>query len=125
MREYYFEKLDVWQKGRQFIKVMYQLSQKFPNEEKFGMSQQLRRASVSVNCNIAEGTSRHTGKDQARFTEIAYGSLLESLNLLIIAHDLGYVNENELKDNRPLIEEIGNKLTALKITQLKRDEIKG
>jgi four helix bundle protein len=114
----------VWQKGRQFIKTMYQISQKFPNEEKFGMSQQLRRASVSVNCNIAEGTSRHTGKDQARFTEIAYGSLLESLNLLIIAHDLGFVSENDLNENRPLIEEIGNKLTALKITQLKRDDMR-
>ncbi len=104
MRQFYFEKLDVWQKGRIFIKDVYQISQKFPAEERFGMTQQIRRACISVNCNIAEGTSRHSGKDQARFTEIAYGSLMEVLNLLITASDLNYLEENVINEIRPLIE---------------------
>jgi four helix bundle protein len=122
MRKFYFENLDVWQKGRILIKDIYRLSQKFPSEERFGMSSQIRRAVVSINCNIAEGNSRHTGKDQARFTEIAYGSLLETLNLLIVATDLEYLTEPEVLEIRPLIQEIGNKLNALRETQLKRDD---
>ncbi|NUO02982.1 MAG: four helix bundle protein, partial [Saprospiraceae bacterium] len=66
--------------GRLLIKGIYQLSQIFTSDEKFGMTQQIRRACISITCNIAEGSSRHSGKDQARFTEIAYGSLLEALN---------------------------------------------
>ncbi|MCC6726044.1 MAG: four helix bundle protein [Saprospiraceae bacterium] len=120
MRAYYFEKLDVWQKGRLFIKSIYLISKKFPADERFGMTQQIRRACTSINCNIAEGTSRHSGKDQARFTEIAFGSLMEVLNLLIIASDLEYITEQEVIELRPLIEEIGNKLNSLRETQLKR-----
>ncbi len=120
MRQFYFEKLDVWQKGRQFIKQVYLISKKFPADEKYGMTQQIRRACTSVNCNIAEGTSRHSGKDQARFTEIAFGSLMEVLNLLIIASDLEYITEAAVNDLRPLIEEIGNKLNSLRETQIKR-----
>ncbi len=120
MRQFYFEKLDVWQKGRLLTKDIYRLSQKFPVEERFGMSQQIRRACISINCNIAEGSSRHSGKDQARFTEISYGSLMEVLNLLIAASDLNYLEMDEVNLSRPLIEEISNKLNALRETQLKR-----
>ena len=73
-----------------------------------------------MNCNIAEGASRHSGKDQARFTEIAFGSLMEVLNLLIIATDIEYITEATVNEFRPLIEEIGNKLNSLRETQLKR-----
>lgn len=120
MRTYYFEKLDVWQKGRIFTKSIYQISQKFPSEEKFGMTSQIRRAVISINNNIAEGVSRQTGKEQARFTEVAYGSLMEVLNLLILANDLTFISDEELANQRPLIEEISNKLNSLRETQLKR-----
>jgi four helix bundle protein len=120
MKIYYFEKLDVWQKGRNYVKAIYQTSQKFPLNEKFGMTSQIRRAALSINCNIAEGVSRQTGKEQARFTEIAYGSLMETLNLLILANDLAYISEEELNNYRPLVEEISNKLNSLLETQLKR-----
>jgi len=120
MRQFYFEKLDVWQRGRLLIKGIYQLSKIFPSDEKFGMTQQIRRACISITCNIAEGSSWHSGKDQARFTEIAYGSLLEVLNLLIAASGLEYISEEEMNAQRPLIEEISNKLNALRETQLKR-----
>jgi four helix bundle protein len=120
MRAYYFEKLDVWQKGRLLIKSIYKISQKLPNEEKFGIISQIRRAAISINCNIAEGVSRQTGKEQARFTEIAYGSLMEVLNLLILSQDLLFISDEEVIQLRPLIEEISNKLNSLRETQLKR-----
>ncbi|MBL7804156.1 MAG: four helix bundle protein [Saprospiraceae bacterium] len=121
MRTYYFEKLDVWHKGRHLVKEVYLITKDFPSEEKFGMAQQLRRASISIPTNLAEGTSRKSGKDQARFTEIAYGSLMEVLSLLITALDLGFLTENQIDSLRPPIEEIGNKLNALRETQLKRN----
>ena len=102
------------------IKEVYTLSKAFPDDEKFGMVSQIRRACVSVNCNVAEGSSRHSGKDQARFTEIAYGSLLEVLNLLLIASDLSYVKEEEVDRLRPMVEELSNKLNALRNAQLRR-----
>jgi four helix bundle protein len=120
MRTYYFEKLDVWQKGRIFIKSIYQISQKFPADEKFGMASQIRRAAISINCNVAEGISRQTGKEQARFTEIAYASLMEVLNLLILANDLIFISDEDLANLRLSIEEISNKLNSLRETQLKR-----
>jgi four helix bundle protein len=120
MRIYYFEKLDVWQKGRALTKLIYQISQKFPSDEKFGMTSQIRRAVISINCNVAEGVSRQTGKEQARFTEIAYGSLMEVLNLLILANDLIFISDEELANLRLSIEEISNKLNSLRETQLRR-----
>jgi four helix bundle protein len=122
MRLYYFEKLDVWQKGRILIKEIYSVSNAFPAEEKFGMTSQIRRADISVNCNIAEGVSRQTGKDQARFTAIAYGSLMEVLNLLIAAEDLTILATSEVERIRPLIEELSNKLNALREAQLKHSK---
>lgn len=120
MRQFYFEKMDVWQRSKLLVKAIYQLSKTFPSDEKFGMTSQIRRACISITCNIAEGSSRHSGKDQARFTELAFGSLLEVLNLLIAASDLEYITEDDINIQRPLIEEISNKLNALRETQLKR-----
>lgn len=88
------------------------------------MTSQIRRAGISITCNLAEGSSRITGKDQARFTEIAYGSLLEVLNLLIAAVDLEYIRQHELDNLRPLVEEIGNKLNRLRESQLRKGDSK-
>lgn len=120
MRRFYFEQLEVWQTGRQLIKKVYNISGLFPADERYGLTQQIRRACISVNCNLAEGSGRITGKEQARFTEIAYGSLLETLNLLIIAVDLDYIRTTDEMEIRPLFEELGNKLNALRKTQLSR-----
>jgi four helix bundle protein len=122
MKLYHFEKLEVWQKGRQLIKSIYLISKEFPSDERFGMTQQIRRAGISITCNLAEGTSRITGKEQARFSEIAFGSLMEVLNLLIAAVDLEYISEDNLLQLRPLIEEIGNKVNALRKFQIERDQ---
>jgi len=122
MREFSFEKLDVWQIARKFTKEIYRISSCFPDEEKFGLTSQIRRAAVSVSSNIAEGSSRRSGIEQARYTEIAYGSLLELLNQLILAGDLNFISENEINVQRPVIEELVNKLYKLRLSQLKKNK---
>jgi four helix bundle protein len=116
--EYYFEKLDVWQLSRQLTKEIYRITNEFPSEEKYGLTSQIRRASVSVASNLAEGSSRSTKKDQANFTTMAYSSLMETLNLLILASDLEYVDVQEYKEARTRIQEISNKLNALRKSKL-------
>jgi len=96
MRLFSFEKLDVWKLSMTLTKSVYKLTKVFPDEEKFGLTSQIRRASVSIASNIAEGSSRITGKEQARYSEISFGSLLEVLNQLIIATELEYISEAEL-----------------------------
>ncbi len=117
MYKYYFEKLDVWQISIDFCSVIYKLTETFPTEEKYGLVSQLRRAAVSVPTNIAEGISRETYKDQARFSTIAYGSLMEVLNLLIIAQNLKLIEHKKYLETRKEIDEISNKLNSLKKTQ--------
>ncbi len=80
-----FEKLDVWQKAVDYADLIYRITQSFPVEERFGLTSQLRRSAVSVSSNIAEGSSRSSDTDMARFIEIAYGSLLESVSEMEIA----------------------------------------
>jgi len=120
MRLYSFEKLDVWKLSRRLMKEIYQICEKFPDSEKFGLTSQVKRASISISSNIAEGSSRKSGIEQARYTEIAFGSLLEVLNQLILANDLNYIDDQILNKERLLIEEIGNKLNKLKEVQLSR-----
>lgn len=98
---------------------MYEITKKFPGEEKFGLVNQIRRASVSIAANIAEGTSRTSSKDQAHFTQMAYSSLMETLSHLYIALDLIYISEVEFNDSRAKIMDISNMLNALMNRQLK------
>ena len=125
MYKYYFEKLDVWQISIEFCSVVYEKTEKFPKEEKYGMVSQLRRAAVSVPTNIAEGLSRDSFKDQARFSTIAYGSLMEVLNLLIIAEKINFIEMEVYLELRKSIDEISNKLNALKNTQKSKVPKKG
>jgi four helix bundle protein len=120
MHTYSFEKLDAWQKGRILNKEIYLLSQKFPVEERFGITSQIRRACISITCNLAEGSGRSTGKEQARFSEIAFGSLMEVLSLLILCADLGYCLASDLALLRPQIDDIALKISRLRSTQLSR-----
>lgn len=120
MRLYSFEKLDVWNLARKLTKNIYKISATFPDDERFGLTSQIRRASISVSSNIAEGSSRRSGIEQARYTEISFGSLLEILNQLIAANDLDYISEDIINNQRHLIEEIGNKLNRLREVQINR-----
>ena len=120
MNKYGFEKLDVWNKSVELSEEIYIVTKNFPSDEKFGIISQLRRASVSVSSNIAEGSSRSSYKEQARFSEIAYGSLIEVLNQIILSYRLNFINEDSYLNLRELIEEISNKLNGLRKYQLKK-----
>lgn len=93
---YGFEKLIVYQQAKEYVLMVYKLLRKFPIEEKFALCDQLRRASVSVVSNIAEGTSRTTLKDKSHFLDIAYGSLMETYSQMDIALELKYIQEEDL-----------------------------
>jgi len=110
---YAFENLEVWQKSRKLVKSVYQLTSTFPNEEKYGLTNQIRRASISVSSNIAEGSTRWSHKDQARFYEIAFGSLIEVLNQIILSNDLNFLPDDSLKHIRLDIDSIGRMLNSL------------
>ena len=71
--QFSFEKLNVWKDSKELLKVIYSITKHFPEEEKFGLTSQLRRVSISVSSNLAEGTSRKTNKDKAHFTTMAFG----------------------------------------------------
>jgi len=115
---YSFEKLEVWKLAKDFVIKIYRITEKFPKSEKFGIVDQIRRSSVSVPTNLSEGSGRQTGRDKAHFTQIAYGSIMECLNLLIISRDLEYISQDELDDLRSDIERITKKLSNLRLAQL-------
>jgi len=117
---YSFEKLDVWQKAREYVAFVYLLTDQFPDKEKFGIISQIRRAAVSITSNIAEGSSRSYLKEQIRYIEIAYGSALETYCQLILSMDLGFISINEFQMANERLKEITNKLNALKNSQVKR-----
>ena len=90
-----FKDLRIWQLSRCFVKEVYLLSKKFPADERFGLSQQIRRAVVSIPSNIAEGAGRHTNKEFSHFLDIANGSAFEVETQLILSFDLEYISQTE------------------------------
>ena len=82
---YSFEKLRVWQNAKDLVVEVYKITRNFPDEGKFGLTSQVRRAALSVTANIAEGSGRTSSKDQAHFYQMAYSSLLELLNHFYIS----------------------------------------
>jgi four helix bundle protein len=120
MYTYSFEKLDVWVESKKHTKEIYLITKKFPSEEKFGLTSQLRRASVSICSNIAEGSERKTNKDKAHFTIIAFSSAVEVLNQIILAKKLDFISLDNYILIRQKIESITNKLNALRNYQIKK-----
>ncbi len=110
--KYPFEKLTIWELSVDLTVKIYKVSGAFPSEEKFGVTSQIRRAANSVSANIAEGASRLSSKDKARFFQIAYSSLMETLNFLIIANKLDFLDIEKLNQFRSDIEELSNKINA-------------
>lgn len=119
MYTYSFEKLEVWQEAKEFTKIIYELTSKFPDSEKFGLTSQIRRATVSICSNVAEGSARKTDKDKARFTTIAFSSA-EVLNQLIISKELGFLPDEDYQKSRSELESITNKLNSLRKYQLSK-----
>ena len=108
-----FKKLTVWQKAYKLALMVYRHSQKFPSTELYGLTSQLRRATVSIAANIAEGRERQHKKEFLQFLSIARGSLAEVETYLILVKDLNYINENiflKLEEQR---KEVGKLLRGL------------
>ena len=118
MRKFSFERLEVWQAAADLAVAVYRVADKFPADERFELKSQVRRAVHSVPTNIAEGTGRATGKDQAYFSAIAYGSLVEVLNHLLIAVRYGYLTEEDVAPLRLRFSQVATKLGALRRSQL-------
>lgn len=108
-----FKNLIVYQKSKELVKQVYALLKQFPDDERFALCGQMRRAAISVPSNIVEGMARLSSKDQAHFLNIAYGSLMELYAQLDIAHDLGYLSEDDFIKIETHIDEIDKMLVSL------------
>jgi len=109
-----FEKLEVWKKAIDFADLVYKQTQSFPLEERFGLTNQLRRAAVSISSNIAEGSSRSSKTDFARFTEIAAGSVFEVVSQAFIAQRQNFLGEDRFRKIYADAEELSRMLSVLR-----------
>ncbi len=114
-----YKELKVWQKARELVKFTYQLTKKFPKEEIYSLTSQVRRAVVSIPSNIAEGAGHSSKKEFSRFLEIAYASTCELDTQIILSFDLEFINQTELNDSTNYIKELQKILNGL-IKSLKK-----
>ncbi len=114
MHIYSFDKLEVRKAAIQLAVKTYQITESLPNDEKIGLTSQMRRCSFSVSSNIAEGTARITSKDKAHFMTMSYGSALELLNQSIISKELNFISNDDYLHLRKEIESISNKINTLR-----------
>ena len=108
-----YQKLNVWRDAHVLVKETYILTQKFPSEERFGLSSQMRRAAVSTAANIAEGAGRRTDADFRRFVDISAGSSNEVEYYALLASDLGWIEPTERDSIRRRVKEIRRQLHGL------------
>jgi four helix bundle protein len=108
-----YKELTVWQKSIELVIEIYELTKKFPNEEIYGLTSQIRRASVSIPSNISEGFSRRHRKEYSQFIRIAFGSGAELETQIIISKKLKYANEKEYETIDSLLVEIMKMLNSL------------
>jgi four helix bundle protein len=114
-----FEKLQTWHIAKDFAKNVYEVTKLFPAVEQYGLTSQVRRASVSVMSNIAEGSGRTSKKDQAHFSQLSYSSLMEAACQLQLAQEMGFLERERYEELRRYIVELSIKLNALRRSQLK------
>lgn len=108
-----FKNLVVWQKSKEMVVFIYNITSQFPTKELYGLTSQTNRAAVSVLANIAEGSSRRSKKDFYRFLEIALGSAFELESLIIIAYEMEYLAQEQKKLFENYISEIEKLLNGL------------
>lgn len=108
-----YRDLIVWQKAISLVTEIYKLTEKFPNREIYALASQMRRASVSIPSNIAEGRSRSTPKDFTHFLHMALGSATELETQLIISSNLEYVNKQDVEKANALLSEVCRMLHAI------------
>jgi four helix bundle protein len=105
-----FNRLVIWQQSHQLVLKVYQVTAHFPSAEIFGLTSQMRRASISIPSNIAEGCGRKSAADFARFLQVAHGSCTELEYQILLSKELGYLNEPEFIDLHTRITTIGKML---------------
>jgi four helix bundle protein len=110
-KDFSYRSLIVWQKAMQFAKIVYAVVDTFPPAEKYALSDQIRRAVVSIPSNIAEGCGRTTNRDYAHFLSIARGSLYETMTQLELAKSIGYIDT--IDEIESVATEISRMLTTL------------
>jgi four helix bundle protein len=98
-----FQNLKIWQKAMDIAKDIYVISSKFPSEEKYGLTSQIRKCAISIGSNIAEGAGRNTNAEFKNFLGIANGSLNELCTQLILSHRLNLISEDKIK---PVIDDL-------------------
>lgn len=118
---YQFEKLEVWQEAIEIIKLAYQLTEKLPRSEEFGLKSQLRRAAVSIALNIAEGRGSGRDNELARFLNISLGSLFEVVAGLKITIALGYLVEKDCEELFEKCDKEGARIKSLRNHLKKKD----
>jgi four helix bundle protein len=111
-----FEKFDVWHQSIDFADQIYACTRSFPRDEQFGLTSQMRRASVSVSSNIAEGSSRSSDREFSRFVEVAYGSLMEVVSESRIASRQSFLVQSQFEQIYSDAEKIGRMLSGLRNT---------
>lgn len=109
-----FERLEVWQKARRLVKLTYELVSKFPIHERYGLSDQMRRAAISIPSNLAEGSGRTSYKEKAHFCEISYGSMMELSSQLILAVDFDFLSKKDIEEAQSLIDDLERQLCAFR-----------
>ena len=109
-----FTDIRVWQRSHELVLRIYGLTVRFPRDERYGLTSQIRRAAVSVPTNIAEGSKRSSSAEYARFLNIAEGSLVETEYLLLLASDLGLLPKDEVEPILGEVDEIERMLSALR-----------
>jgi four helix bundle protein len=118
--QYSFENLKVWTDIRALIKTVYSITATYPDVEKFGLVNQMRRAAVPVSLNLAEGSSRTNPKDQAHFYQVAFSSIMELLSQSVVSQDLSFFDEKQRNELRDQINEVASKINALRRKTLER-----
>ena len=109
-------------KAREMVRQVYKLLKNFPKEEQFAMCDQLRRASVSITSNIAEGVNRYSVKEKAHFLEMSYSSFMEVMSQLEIANDLGYISNVDLNNIEVVVADIARLLSGLQRSYKSKSE---
>lgn len=115
-----FEKLVVWQLSEDLAAEVYNLFAKFPQDERYGLCSQLRRAVSSISSNLAEGSGRSSYQEKIRYIEIADGSLKETYSQLHLSMRLGFITTEDLEQLQPLFVDIESKLRALRWSYYKQ-----
>lgn len=117
-----YKELKIWIKARALVKKMYLLTEKYPNEEKFGLTSQIRRAAISISSNIAEGSAKNSDKEFNRYLEIAYSSAFELESQIILSVDLNFISEKDASEVLIQVQEIQKMIYGFSKTIINKEQ---